>query len=82
MIIACRVVVFHKLYARVLLQPEGIPKEYSNYVLVDLKNSTTFSSTVPLSLPNGVVSGSQRAVFTAIGNYRVFYTLVTYLAPT
>ena len=51
------------------IQPEGVPKEYSNYVLVDLKNASTFSNTVSLSLPAGVVSGSQRAVFTAIGTY-------------
>lgn len=50
-----------------LLQPEGVPKEYSNPILIDLKNATQFDQTVSLSLPDGVVAGSERVVVNAIG---------------
>ena len=42
--------------------------EYSNPVLIDLKNATSFSKDFDISLPAGVVAGSQRIVVTAIGN--------------
>lgn len=53
---------------QLLIEPEGVLKEYSNPVLIDLKNTTSFTKTIPLSLPAGVVAGSQRANVTAIGD--------------
>ena len=49
------------------LQPEGVAKEYSNPILIDLKNTSSFSKDVALTLPAGVVAGSQRVVVSAIG---------------
>ena len=44
---------------------EGVEIEYSNPVLIDLKNATSFSKDFDISLPSGVVAGSQRIVVTA-----------------
>ena len=44
-----------------------MPKEYSVSVLVDLKDTHTFTKTVPISLPPNVVADSTRARVTAIG---------------
>jgi hypothetical protein len=44
-----------------------VAKEYSNPILIDLKNVSSFSKDVALSLPAGVVAGSQRVVVSAIG---------------
>jgi hypothetical protein len=53
-----------------------VAKEYSNPILIDLKNVTSFSKDVALSLPAGVVAGSQRVVVSAIGmlkeNVKIF----------
>ncbi|KAK7492650.1 hypothetical protein BaRGS_00016129, partial [Batillaria attramentaria] len=51
-----------------LVEAEGVPKEYSVAVLVDLKNTTSFSRDVTLTLPPNVVAGSERARVTAIGD--------------
>ncbi|XP_060581140.1 CD109 antigen-like isoform X3 [Ruditapes philippinarum] len=53
---------------QLLIEPEGVAKEYSNPILIDLKNVTSFSKDVALSLPAGVVAGSQRVVVSAIGD--------------
>ncbi|XP_053399009.1 CD109 antigen-like isoform X3 [Mercenaria mercenaria] len=53
---------------QLLVEPEGVAKEYSNPILIDLKNATSFSTDVALSLPAGVVAGSQRVVVSAIGD--------------
>ncbi|XP_067663894.1 CD109 antigen-like isoform X3 [Haliotis asinina] len=56
------------LTRQLLVEPEGTPKEYSVPILIDLKQATTFSKTVPITLPQNVVSGSQTARITAIGD--------------
>lgn len=48
-------------------QPEGVPKEYNTPVLIDLKDTTTFTKDIPISLPPSVVAGSQHVRVTAIG---------------
>ncbi|KAH3871689.1 hypothetical protein DPMN_034900 [Dreissena polymorpha] len=53
---------------QLLVEPEGVPKQYSNLVLVDLKNQTTFSQVVDIFMPQTVVAGSQRIVVSAIGD--------------
>ncbi|KAH3835183.1 hypothetical protein DPMN_108530 [Dreissena polymorpha] len=53
---------------QLLVEPEGVAKHYSNPILVDLKNQTTFSQVVDISMPQTVVAGSQRIVVTAIGD--------------
>ncbi|KAL3880815.1 hypothetical protein ACJMK2_033022, partial [Sinanodonta woodiana] len=53
---------------QLLVEPEGVPKEYNFPVLIDLKNTSRFSKTIPISLPAGVVAGSQRVRVTAIGD--------------
>lgn len=51
-----------------LVEAEGVPKEYNVAVLVDLKNTSSFTRDVTLTLPPNVVAGSQRARVTAIGD--------------
>nr|AVP12646.1 CD109 antigene-like protein 1 [Littorina littorea] len=53
---------------QLLVEAEGVPKEFGVSVLVDLKNTTTFTKTVPISLPPNVVVDSSRARVTAIGD--------------
>ncbi|XP_071088377.1 CD109 antigen-like isoform X11 [Haliotis cracherodii] len=53
---------------QLLVEPEGTPKEYNVPVLIDLKQATSFSKNVPITLPQNVVSGSQTARITAIGD--------------
>ncbi|XP_071088381.1 CD109 antigen-like isoform X2 [Haliotis cracherodii] len=53
---------------QLLVEPEGTPKEYNVPVLIDLKEATSFSKNVPITLPQNVVSGSQTARITAIGD--------------
>ncbi|KAJ8297468.1 hypothetical protein KUTeg_023999 [Tegillarca granosa] len=53
---------------QLLVEPEGVPKEYNTPILVDLKQSSSFSKTVPISLSAGVVAGSQRVRVSAIGD--------------
>ncbi|KAH3836725.1 hypothetical protein DPMN_110099 [Dreissena polymorpha] len=53
---------------KLLVEPEGVAKNYSNPVLVDLKNQTTFSQVADISMPQSVVAGSKRIVVTAIGD--------------
>ena len=48
-------------------QAEGVPKEFGVSVLVDLKDTHTFTKTVPISLPPNVVADSTRARVTTIG---------------
>ncbi|KAL8605629.1 hypothetical protein ACOMHN_066324 [Nucella lapillus] len=53
---------------RLLVEAEGVPKEYGVTVLVDLSHAHTFSKTVQLTLPPNVVADSTRARVTAIGD--------------
>lgn len=53
---------------QLLVEPEGVLKEFSTPVMIDLKNATSFNQTVSLSLPAGVVNGSERVVVKAIGD--------------
>ncbi|XP_052253498.1 CD109 antigen-like isoform X15 [Dreissena polymorpha] len=53
---------------QLLVEPEGVARYYSNPILVDLKNQTTFSQVVDISMPQTVVAGSQKIVVTAIGD--------------
>ncbi|XP_048243530.1 CD109 antigen-like isoform X4 [Haliotis rufescens] len=53
---------------QLLVEPEGTPKEYNVPVLIDLKQATSFSKNVPITLPQNVVCGSQTARITAIGD--------------
>jgi hypothetical protein len=48
-------------------QPEGVPKEYNTPVLIDLKDTNTFTKNILISLPPSVVAGSQHVRVTAIG---------------
>ena len=57
-------------------------KEYSNPVLIDLKNATSFNKDVSISLPTGVVAGSPRIVVTAIGQYRLLQMSLRMRKPT
>ncbi|XP_062608191.1 CD109 antigen-like isoform X3 [Saccostrea cucullata] len=53
---------------QLLVEPEGVPKEYNTPILIDLKDTNTFTKTVPISLPASVVAGSQHVKVTAIGD--------------
>ncbi|XP_071088378.1 CD109 antigen-like [Haliotis cracherodii] len=53
---------------QLLVEPEGTPKEYNVPVLIDLKEATSFSKSVPITLPQNVVPGSQSARITAVGD--------------
>ena len=55
---------------RLFSQPEGIPKEVTYPVMVDLKNTSSFSQDIPITFPAGVVNGSERVVINTIGNFR------------
>nr|KAG5689544.1 hypothetical protein BaRGS_008919 [Batillaria attramentaria] len=50
------------------VEAEGVPKEYNVGVLLDLKNTTSFSRDVNLTLPPNVVSDSELLRVTAIGD--------------
>lgn len=52
------------------IQAEGVPKEYNTPVMVDLKHNTQFAETVQVTLPAGVVAGSQRVRVSAIGTFK------------
>ncbi|XP_067660553.1 CD109 antigen-like [Haliotis asinina] len=53
---------------QLLVKPEGTPKEFSVPILIDLNEATSFSKTVPITLPENVVAGSQTTRVTAIGD--------------
>ncbi|OWF38489.1 CD109 antigen-like [Mizuhopecten yessoensis] len=53
---------------QLLIEAEGVPKEYNIPMLVDLKHNTNFAETVDVTLPAGVVAGSQRVRVSAIGD--------------
>ncbi|XP_048758952.2 CD109 antigen-like isoform X2 [Ostrea edulis] len=53
---------------QLLVEPEGVPKEYNTPVLIDLKDASTFTKDIPISLPPSVVAGSQHVRVTAIGD--------------
>ncbi|XP_052721975.1 CD109 antigen-like isoform X2 [Crassostrea angulata] len=53
---------------QLLVEPEGVPKEYNVPILIDLKDSNTFTKDVPITLPASVVAGSQHVKVTAIGD--------------
>ncbi|XP_033743827.1 CD109 antigen-like isoform X3 [Pecten maximus] len=53
---------------QLLIEPEGVPKEYNIPMLVDLKHNIHFAETVDVTLPVGVVAGSQRVRVSAIGD--------------
>ena len=62
-----------------VIQAEGVEKEYSNPILIDLKNATSFSKDINISLPAGVVAGSPRLVVTAIGKYTHAKRIIMFL---
>ena len=62
-----------------VIQAEGVEKEYSNPILIDLKNTTSFSKDINISLPAGVVAGSPRLVVTAIGKYTHAKRIIMFL---
>ncbi|XP_064609639.1 CD109 antigen-like [Liolophura sinensis] len=51
-----------------LVQPEGVPREYNHAVLVDLTHNSSFSTAVPISFPPSTVYGSQHIRVSAVGN--------------
>ncbi|KAL5015784.1 hypothetical protein ScPMuIL_005373 [Solemya velum] len=53
---------------QILIEPEGVPKEYNIPVMVDLTQSNTFTRVISLTLPDNTVSGSQRSRISAIGD--------------
>ncbi|XP_021378251.1 CD109 antigen-like isoform X3 [Mizuhopecten yessoensis] len=53
---------------QLLIEAEGVPKEYNIPMLVDLKHNTNFAETVDVTLPAGVVAGSHRVHVSAIGD--------------
>ncbi|XP_022321696.2 CD109 antigen-like isoform X2 [Crassostrea virginica] len=53
---------------QLLVEPEGVPKEYNVPILIDLKDTNTFTKDVPITLPASVVAGSQHVKVTAIGD--------------
>ncbi|KAL5016375.1 hypothetical protein ScPMuIL_005964 [Solemya velum] len=53
---------------QLLVEPEGVAKDYNTPVMVDLKENNTFAVAIPLTLPANTVSGSQRTRISAIGD--------------
>ncbi|XP_033743834.1 CD109 antigen-like [Pecten maximus] len=53
---------------QLLIEPEGVPKEYNIPMLIDLKHKIHFAETVDVTMPAGVVAGSQRVRVSAIGD--------------
>ncbi|XP_064609177.1 LOW QUALITY PROTEIN: CD109 antigen-like [Liolophura sinensis] len=53
---------------QLLVEAEGVHHEFNIPVTVDLKNTNIFSKKVSINLPEGVVTGSEHARVTAIGD--------------
>ncbi|XP_076446304.1 CD109 antigen-like [Babylonia areolata] len=53
---------------QLLVEAEGVPKEFGVSVLVDLSHKSSFHQTVHLALPPNLVSDSSRSRVTAIGD--------------
>ncbi|XP_059169319.1 CD109 antigen-like isoform X2 [Physella acuta] len=54
---------------QLLVEAEGVPKQYNVPVLIDLtEGKTTFSKTIDLTLPANVVKGSELARISAVGD--------------
>ncbi|KAK3751287.1 hypothetical protein QZH41_012192, partial [Actinostola sp. cb2023] len=51
-----------------LVEPEGIPQQYSYSLLIDLNTTSSFTKTLDLSLPKTVVDGSAHVKLTLIGD--------------
>ncbi|XP_067949274.1 CD109 antigen-like [Watersipora subatra] len=51
-----------------LVEAEGVQKEYNQAVLIDLSNSSLFTETLAIDLPSNVVSDSVRVEFSLIGD--------------
>ncbi|CAC5382288.1 CD109 [Mytilus coruscus] len=52
---------------QLLVEPEGVPKEYNTPILLNLNKGATVHETVPVSLPQSVVAGSQHVRVSVIG---------------
>ncbi|KAL5008096.1 hypothetical protein ScPMuIL_013677 [Solemya velum] len=52
----------------IVVEPEGVPMEYNIPVMVDLKESNTFTQVIPLTLPANTVPGSERSKVSVIGD--------------
>nr|XP_022294895.1 CD109 antigen-like [Crassostrea virginica] len=53
---------------QLLVEPKGVPKEYNVPILIDLRDTNTFTKNVPINLPTSVVAGSQHVKVTAFGD--------------
>nr|XP_022294874.1 CD109 antigen-like [Crassostrea virginica] len=53
---------------QLLVEHEGVPKEYNVPILIDLRDTNTFTKNVPINLPTSVVAGSQHVKVTAFGD--------------
>ncbi|XP_059154462.1 CD109 antigen-like, partial [Physella acuta] len=54
---------------QLLVEAEGVPKQYNVPVLIDLTDGKkTFSKTIALTLPNNVVKGSELVRISAVGD--------------
>ncbi|XP_078364931.1 CD109 antigen-like isoform X2 [Oculina patagonica] len=51
-----------------LVEPEGVPQEYSISMLLDLNSTSSLSHTVALSVPPNTVKGSARATVSVMGD--------------
>ncbi|XP_064610073.1 CD109 antigen-like [Liolophura sinensis] len=51
-----------------LVEAEGVPREYNHAVLVDLTHNSSFSKVVPISFPPSTVYGSQHIRVSAVGD--------------
>ncbi|XP_067949557.1 CD109 antigen-like [Watersipora subatra] len=51
-----------------LVEAEGVQKEYNQAVLINLSNSSLFTETLAIDLPSNVVSDSVRVEFSLIGD--------------
>ncbi|KAL5017642.1 hypothetical protein ScPMuIL_007231 [Solemya velum] len=52
----------------IVVEPEGVPMEYNIPVMVDLKESNTFTQAIPLTLPANTVPFSERSKISVIGD--------------
>ncbi|XP_071127944.1 CD109 antigen-like isoform X2 [Mytilus edulis] len=53
---------------QLLVEPEGVPKEYNTPILLNLNKGAAVHKTVPVSLPQSVVAGSQHVRVSVIGD--------------
>ncbi|KAJ8305165.1 hypothetical protein KUTeg_017300 [Tegillarca granosa] len=54
---------------KLLVEPEGVAKDYNVPVIIDLTKNNSFERLINITFPSSVVAGSERVRITAIGDF-------------